>query len=240
MAGHSKWSNIKHRKAAQDAKRGKIFTKLIREIVISARLGGDDQSSNPRLRAAVQSALSQNMTRDTVDRAIKRGAGGEEGANVKEYRFEGYGPCGVAVMVDCMSDNNNRTVSEVRHAFTKHNGNLGTDGSVAYLFSKQGIILVEAAEDDIMEVALENGADDIYSLDDNLVEVVTDASAFSDCLDTIKESGFNVVSANIDQVASTKVDLDDDGAQKVANLIDRLEDLDDVQTVYTNAVFPSE
>ncbi|MCF6767200.1 YebC/PmpR family DNA-binding transcriptional regulator [Thiotrichales bacterium 19S11-10] len=236
MAGHSKWANIKHRKAAQDSKRGKLFTKLIRELTVAARLGGDDVTSNPRLRAAVQTALSQNMTRDTIDRAIKRGTGGDDDVQLEEIRYEGYGPGGVALMVDCMTDNRNRTVAEVRHAFTKAGGNLGTDGSVSYLFTKQGVISFrsDTNEDDIMEVALEAGAEDITS-DEYGLEVLTTVEAFSDVKDALDQAGFQAENAEITMVASTKAELDKDTAEKVLNMIDRLEDLDDVQNVYSNA-----
>ena len=182
MAGHSKWANIRHRKGAQDAKRGKIFSKLIREITVAAKMGGGDPDANPRLRAAIDKALGQNMTKDTIDRAVKRGSGDAEGENYEEIRYEGYGPAGVAVMVDCLSDNRNRTVAEVRHAFTKRGGNLGTDGSVAYLFTKQGIISYAAGadEDQIMETALEAGAEDVVSNDDGTVDVVTTPEEFVD------------------------------------------------------------
>ncbi|MCF6807211.1 YebC/PmpR family DNA-binding transcriptional regulator [Thiotrichales bacterium 19S9-12] len=236
MAGHSKWANIKHRKAAQDSKRGKLFTKLIRELTVAARLGGDDVTSNPRLRAAVQTALSQNMTRDTIDRAIKRGTGGDDDVQLEEIRYEGYGPGGVALMVDCMTDNRNRTVAEVRHAFTKAGGNLGTDGSVSYLFTKQGVISFrsDTNEDDIMEVALEAGAEDITS-DEYGLEVLTTVETFSDVKDALDQAGFQAENAEITMVASTKAELDKDTAEKVLNMIDRLEDLDDVQNVYSNA-----
>ncbi len=174
MAGHSKWANTKHRKAAQDAKRGKIFTKIIRELVTAARLGGGDPASNPRLRAAVDKALSNNMTRDTLNRAIARGVGGDEDANMETIIYEGYGPGGTAVMVECLSDNRNRTVAEVRHAFTKTGGNLGTDGSVSYLFSKKGVISFEKGDEDtIMEAALEAGAEDVVTYDDGAIDVYT-------------------------------------------------------------------
>jgi len=180
MAGHSKWANIQHRKGAQDAKRGKLFTKLIREITVSARIGGGDPASNPRLRAAVDKALGANMTRDTVERAIKRGAGELDAENYEEIVYEGYGPNGVAVLVECLTDNRNRTVSEVRHAFTKNGGNLGTSGSVAYLFSKIGLLTYPQGsnEDAIMEAALEAGADDVVTNDDGTIDVTTPFEAF--------------------------------------------------------------
>ncbi|WP_119328594.1 YebC/PmpR family DNA-binding transcriptional regulator [Cysteiniphilum halobium] len=240
MAGHSKWANIKHKKAKEDAKRGKVFTKLIREITVSARLGGGDKDSNPRLRAAVATALSNNMTKDTIERAIKKGAGGEEGGNLEEIRYEGYGPAGVAFIVDCMTDNRNRTVAEVRHAFTKAGGNLGTDGSVAYMFNKKGIISFDAGSDEdvVMEAALEAGAEDVVSFDDGAIDVITDPNTFSEVNDALEAKGLKPVSAEITMDADVKTNIDDaDIAQKIMNMIDRLEDLDDVQSVYSNAQF---
>ncbi|WP_440683114.1 YebC/PmpR family DNA-binding transcriptional regulator [Cysteiniphilum halobium] len=240
MAGHSKWANIKHKKAKEDAKRGKVFTKLIREITVSARLGGGDKDSNPRLRAAVATALSNNMTKDTIERAIKKGAGGEEGGNLEEIRYEGYGPAGVAFIVDCMTDNRNRTVAEVRHAFTKAGGNLGTDGSVAYMFNKKGIISFDAGSDEdvVMEAALEAGAEDVVSFNDGAIDVITDPNTFSEVNDALEAKGLKPVSAEITMDADVKTNIDDaDIAQKIMNMIDRLEDLDDVQSVYSNAQF---
>ncbi|WP_192484121.1 MULTISPECIES: YebC/PmpR family DNA-binding transcriptional regulator [Cysteiniphilum] len=240
MAGHSKWANIKHKKAKEDAKRGKVFTKLIREITVAARLGGGDKDSNPRLRAAVATALSNNMTKDTIERAIKKGAGGEEGGNLEEIRYEGYGPAGVAFIVDCMTDNRNRTVAEVRHAFTKAGGNLGTDGSVAYMFNKKGIISFETGldEDMVMEVALEAGAEDIVSFDDGAIDVITDPNTFSEVNDALEAKGLKAISAEITMDADVKTNIDDaEIAQKIMNMIDRLEDLDDVQSVYSNVEF---
>ena len=242
MAGHSKWANIKHKKAAQDAKRGKIFTKLIREIVVATRIGGADQDSNPRLRDAVHKALGANMKRDTVDSAIKRGAGAQDGEHYDEIRYEGYGPAGVAVMVDCLTDNRNRTVSEVRHAFTKSGGNLGTDGSVAYLFTKQGIISFEpdSDEEQIMDVALEAGAEDVVNNDDGSIDVWTKPEDFVTVSTAIEEKGLKPESAEVTMQAATDVTLELDDAQKVVRLVDMLEDLDDVQNVYTNADFSDE
>lgn len=239
MAGHSKWANIKHKKAAQDAKRGKIFTKLIREITVAARLHGGDLSSNPRLRIAIDKALAANMTKDTIDRAVKRGAGGDDADNLEELRYEGYGPAGVAVMVDCLTDNRNRTVSEVRHAFNKYGGNLGTDGSVSYLFTKCGqmIFAPGADEDKLMEVAIEAGADDVVTQDDGSIEIITSVESFDEVLSAIKENDLNPDNAEITMVPSTTVDLDADGSESMMKLIDVLEDLDDVQDVYTNAEF---
>jgi YebC/PmpR family DNA-binding regulatory protein len=237
MAGHSKWANIKHKKAAQDAKRGKIFTKLIREITVSARMGGGDPSANPRLRAAIQTALSNNMTRDTIDRAVKKGAGDDDGANVEEIRYEGYAPGGVAIIVDCMTDNRNRTVAEVRHVFTKSGGNLGTDGSVSYLFEKKGFICFDDSvdEDQVMEVAIESGADDVALNDDGSIDVITDVDHFSDVKDSLDAAKLASQSAEITMDAAVKVPLDEEGAQKLLAMVDRFEDLDDVQNVYTNA-----
>jgi YebC/PmpR family DNA-binding regulatory protein len=242
MAGHSKWANIKHRKAAQDAKRGKIFTKLIREIVVAAKMGGADQDSNPRLRDVVSKALSANMKRDTVDNAIKRGAGADDNENYDEIRYEGYGPAGVAVMVECLTDNRNRTVSEVRHAFTKSGGNLGTDGSVSYLFTKLGVIsYAEGADEDaIMEAALEAGADDVVTNDDGSIDVLTPWENLVDVKEAMIATGHEPVNAEVTQQASTSVDLELEDAEKVMRLIDMLEDLDDVQSVHTNADFSDE
>lgn len=241
MAGHSKWANIRFRKAAQDVKRGKIFTKLIREITIAARMSGPDLESNPRLRDAVTKALKANMKRDTVDNAIKRGAGGLDGENMMELRYEGYGPGGVAVLVDCLTDNKNRTVSEVRHAFTKCGGNLGTDGSVAYLFTKKGQILFEKEqdgkpihEDDVLEAALDAGAEDVIS-DDDGIEVVTTPETFEAVRKSLSEKGLVPEQTDLVMQPATQIALDKDNAEKVLKLIDMLEDLDDVQSVYTNA-----
>jgi YebC/PmpR family DNA-binding regulatory protein len=242
MAGHSKFANIKHRKAAQDAKRGKIFTKLIREIVVAAKMGGPELDSNPRLRDAVSKALSANMKRDTVENAIKRGAGAGDTENYNEVRYEGYGPAGVAVMVDCLTDNINRTVSEVRHAFTKSGGNLGTDGSVSYLFTKTGTLTYPAGSDEdvIMEAALEAGAEDIVSNDDGSVEVSTLPESFTSVKEAMFAAGLETDLAEITMNPSTTVELKLEEAEKVMRLIDMLEDLDDVQNVYTNADFSEE
>lgn len=244
MAGHSKWANIRFRKAAQDAKRGKIFTKLIREITIAARMSGPDMESNPRLRDAVTKALKANMKRDTVDNAIKRGAGGLDGDNMVELRYEGYGPNGVAVLVDCLTDNKNRTVSEVRHAFTKCGGNLGTDGSVAYLFNKKGQILFEKKdstidEDRIFEVALEAGAEDVVA-DENGIEVITTPETFESVRQCFEQQNLVVDQTELVMQPSIQVALDKDNVEKLMRLVEMLEDLDDVQNVYTNADIPSE
>lgn len=237
MAGHSKWANIKFRKGVQDAKRGKIFTKLIREITVSARMGGDE-STNPRLRDAVKKALNANMKRDTIDNAIKRGIGGLDGAAMVAMRYEGYGPGGVAVLVDCLSDNKNRTVSEVRHAFTKCGGNLGTDGSVAYLFTNQGEILMAAAEaeDKVMEVAIDAGADDV-SANEGQIEIITPVETYHAVLNALNEAGCLVEQSHLTMRAQTLVPIDDESAESLLKLIDMLEDLDDVQEVYSNAEF---
>jgi YebC/PmpR family DNA-binding regulatory protein len=242
MAGHSKWANIQHRKGAQDAKRGKLFTKLIREITVSARTGGGDAASNPRLRAAIDKALASNMTRDTVERAIKRGSGELEAENYEEVVYEGYGPNGVAVLVECLTDNRNRTVSEVRHAFTKYGGNLGTSGSVAYLFARLGLLTYPTGsdEDAIMEAALETGADDVVTNDDGSIDVATPFEAFMAVKEAMTEAGFVPEHADIIMQAATNVELDLESAQTVVKLVDMLEDLDDVQKVHTNAEFSDE
>ena len=237
MAGHSKWANIQHRKNAQDAKRGKLFTKLIREITVAARMGDPDPASNPRLRMAVDKALGGNMIRDTIDRAIKRGSGAQDGENYEEVRYEGYGPGGVAVMVDCVTDNRNRTVAEVRHAFTKAGGNLGTDGSVAYQFNKSGILSypVGSDEDQIMEAALEAGAEDVLSNDDGSVDVLTEPDQFVDVKEAMIAADLKPEHAEVTMRADITSPLELDDAEKMIRLLDRLEDLDDVQNVYSNA-----
>lgn len=242
MAGHSKWANIKHRKAAQDAKRGKMFTKLIRELVVAAKQGGPLPEDNPRLRAAVDKALGSNMTRDTIDRAIARGAGTNEADDVEELTYEGYAPGGVAVLVEVMTDNRNRTVAEVRHAFSKRGGNLGTDGSVAYLFSRKGQISFApgADEEQVMEAALEAGAEDIDSADDGSIEVSTAWEDFSAVKSALEEAGLTPEAGEVTMVASTLVPVDVSGAESVLGLIDALEELDDVQNVYANVDIPDE
>lgn len=238
MAGHSKWANIKFRKMGQDAKRGKLFTKMIREITVAARQGGEDPQANPRLRTAIDKALSANMTRDTIDRAIKRGAGNQEGDNVEEIRYEGYGPGGVAVLVDCMTDNRKRTVSEVRHLFTKLDGNLGTTGSVAYLFDQKGQFLFESDVDEekLMDVALEAGAEDIRSEEEGTFEVLTSFDNFFNVKKALEAAQLKADNAQTNWIPSTWVTIDDEElAQKLIKLTDALEDLDDVQAVYSNA-----
>jgi YebC/PmpR family DNA-binding regulatory protein len=242
MAGHSKFANIKHRKAAQDSKRGKIFTKLIREIIVATKDGGPEAENNPRLRAAVDKALSNNMTRDTINRAVKRGAGGDGEADLETVIYEGYGPAGTAVMVECMTDNRNRTVSGVRNAFSKSGGNLGTDGSVNYLFDKKGVISYAAGldEDVMMEAALESGAEDIETNDDGSIDVYTTPSDFGSVKDALDAAGFEAANAEVTLVPSTKADLDLETAPKLLRLIDALEDLDDVQEVYHNGEITDE
>lgn len=242
MAGHSKWANIQHRKNAQDAKRGKLFTKLIREITVAASLGGGDPDANPRLRAAIDKALGANMTRDTVDRAIKRGAGEQDMSQVEELRYEGYGPAGVAILIDCMTDNRNRTVTDVRTALRKRGGNLGTEGSVAYLFTKLGQLVYAPGsnEDKIMEAALEAGAHDIVTQEDGSIEVTTSPEHFGPVKDAISKAGFETVHAEVSMVAATQVTADKELAESILGIIEALEDLDDVQEVYTNIDIPED
>jgi len=242
MAGHSKWANIRFRKGAQDAKRGKLFTKLIREITVAAKMGGGDPGSNPRLRGAIDKALGQNMNKDKIEQAIKKGTGELEGVNYEDVRYEGYGPAGVAILVECATDNRNRTVSEVRHAFSKHGGNLGTDGSVAYLFNKTGVLYYPAGSDEdvIMEAALEAGAEDVVVDEDGSIEVLTSAEEFADVCDKMAAANQKPESAQIEQRASTTAPLSGDDAEKLLRLLDTLEDLDDVQEVFSNADFPDE
>ncbi|MCO5761201.1 MAG: YebC/PmpR family DNA-binding transcriptional regulator [Chromatiaceae bacterium] len=242
MAGHSKWANIQHRKNAQDAKRGKLFTRLIREITVAARMGGGDPGANPRLRLAMDKALTANMPRDTIDRAIKRGAGTLDGVEYEEIRYEGYGPGGVAVMVDTMTDNRNRTVAEVRHAFTKCGGNLGTSGSVAFQFAEQGVLSYPAGsdEDRIMEVAIEAGADDVVGNPDGSVDVLTDPTAFQTVKAAMAAAGLAPEEAEVTQRASSNITLGFEDAQKMVKLLDLLEDLDDTQNVYSNADIPDD
>ena len=241
MAGHSKWANIKFRKGVQDSKRGKIFTKLIREISVSARMGGAEEASNPRLRDAVTKALKANMKRDTIDNAIKRGVGGLDGANMITMRYEGYGPGGVAILVDCLSDNKNRTVSEVRHAFTKHGGNLGTDGSVAYLFKEQGEILLAPSvpQDKSMDIAIEAGADDVVT-EEGQVEVITTVENYHTVLSALQASHIEVEHSHLTMRAQLSVPMEKELAESLIKLIDALEDLDDVQEVHSNAEFPED
>lgn len=242
MAGHSKWANIQHRKGAQDAKRGKLFTKFIREITVAAKESGSDVDNNPRLRAAIDKALSGNMTRDVIERATKRGAGELEGMSYEEIRYEGYGPSGIAIMMDCLTDNRNRTVAAVRNVFTKRGGNMGTDGSVAYLFDKKGIISYAAGtdEDTVMEAALEAGAEDIVTNDDGTIDVFASSEEYAAVKDALDAAGLEAVSAEVTMHPETTVALDAKDAEKALGMIDAFEDLDDVQEVYTNADFSDE
>jgi len=242
MAGHSKWANIKHRKARQDAVRGKIFTKIIREIVSAAKQGDPDPDKNPRLRAVIEKALSANMTRDTINRAVDRGTGGGDNENMEEVSYEGYGVGGVAVLVETMTDNLNRTVSEVRHAFTKNDGNLGTSGSVAYLFTKRGEITFNdvSLEDEVMLVALDAGAVDIENNGENLL-VITEWESFGQVQDALNAAGLASNNAEVTMSPSTTAEIDNvDDAEKIIKMIDMLEDADDVQEVYTNVNFSAE
>ncbi len=237
MAGHSKWANIQHRKGAQDKKRGKLFTKLIREITIAAKMGGSDLEANPRLRLAVDKAKSQSMPKDNIERAVKRGAGETEGADYLEIRYEGYGPGGTAVMVACLTDNRNRTVADVRHAFAKFGGNLGADGSVGYLFNQVGQLLFPEGSDEnaVMEAAIEAGAEDVIVDDDGSIEVLTDPGEFETVRDAIREAGLNVEAAEVTLRASTSAALEVKEAGSMIKMLEMLEDLDDVQDVYSNA-----
>lgn len=241
MAGHSKWANIKHKKAKEDAKRGKVFTRLIRELTTASRQGGSDPNSNPRLRLAISKAQAENMTKDTMERAIKRGAGELEGVQMEEIRYEGYGAGGVAVIVDCLSDNKNRTVGEVRHAFSKFGGNLGTSGSVAFQFTERGVIFFESVndEDKLMEVALDAGADDLIS-DENGIEILTTPENYALVYEALQQAGFNPDESEVTMRADNLSPISLEDADKVVKLIDRLEELDDVQSVYTNADFPED
>ncbi|MDB2590356.1 YebC/PmpR family DNA-binding transcriptional regulator [Candidatus Thioglobus sp.] len=237
MAGHSKWHNIQHRKGAQDAKRGKVFTKLIKEIVIAAKAGGGVIENNPGLRMVIDKALASNMKRDTIENAVKRGSGDLEGENYDEVRYEGYGLAGTAIMVDTLTDNRNRTVADVRHAFTKHGGNLGTDGSVSYLFTKQGFISFATGddEDQIMEIALDTGAQDVITNDDGSIDVITSPEEFFIIKDALADAGLESAHSQVTMEPSLRVELNLQDAEKFMKLIERLEDLDDTQEVYHNA-----
>ena len=239
MAGHSKWANIKHKKAATDAKRGKIFTRLIREVTVAAKMGGADPSMNPRLRLAIDKATDQNMQKDTIERAAKRGAGDLEGVAYEEIRYEGYGISGAAVIVDCMTDNRTRTVADVRHAFSKHGGNLGTDGSVAFLFKHCGQLVFAPGTDEnnLTEAALDADAEDVIVNDDGSIEVITAPNAYAAAKDALVKAGFKPEFAELTMKPSTEVELEGEDAARMQKLIDALESLDDVQDVYTNAVF---
>jgi YebC/PmpR family DNA-binding regulatory protein len=237
MAGHSKWANIQHRKGRQDEKRGKIWTKLIKEITVAAKLGGGDLATNPRLRLAIDKAKDSNMPNDNVQRAIQRGTGSLEGVNYEEIRYEGYGINGAAVIVDCMTDNRTRTVAEVRHAFTKYGGNMGTEGSVAFLFQHCGQLLFApgANEDQLMECALDAGANDVVTHDDGAIEVLTSVADFSKVQDALRAAGFQAELATVTMRPETDISLEGDQAESMQKLLDVLENLDDVQEVFTNA-----
>ena len=238
MAGHSKWANIQHRKGRQDAKRGKIFTRLIKEITVAARMGGADVGTNPRLRMAVDKAKSESMPKDNIENAIKRGAGTLEGVNDEEIRYEGYGIGGAAVIVDCLTDNRNRAVADVRHAFTKFGGNLGTDGSVAFMFKHCGSLLFApgTSEDKVMEAALEAGAEDVINNDDGSIEVITTPADFSAVKEALEAAGLAPVLAEVTMKADNETVFTGDDAVKMQKLLDALDDLDDVQEVYTSAL----
>ncbi|MGE5097427.1 MAG: YebC/PmpR family DNA-binding transcriptional regulator [Betaproteobacteria bacterium] len=239
MAGHSKWANIQHRKGRQDAKRGKIFTRLIKEITVAARMGGGDPDMNPRLRLAVDKATDNNMPKDNIERAIKRGTGGLDGVNYEEIRYEGYGVNGAAVIVDCLTDNRTRTVAEVRHAFTKYGGNMGSEGSVAFLFKHVGQLVFAPGtnEDKLMEAALEAGADDVVTNDDGSIEVITGPYEFGKVRAALEKAGFKAEIAEVTMKPSNETELAGDEGDRMQKLIDALESLDDVQDVYTTAVF---
>ncbi|MBE44755.1 MAG: YebC/PmpR family DNA-binding transcriptional regulator [Thaumarchaeota archaeon] len=242
MSGHSKWANIKHRKGRQDAKRGKIFSRLIRELTVASKLGGEIPEDNPRLRTALEKALSSNMPKDTIERAVERGSGGTEGVNLEETTFEGYGPGGVAIIVESMTDNNNRTVAEVRHAFTKAGGNLGTDGSVSYLFIKKGLIRIRDNSnlDSVMEVAIEAGAEDIEENTDRSITVSTLPEDFEYVKDSLTKAELDIEESEISLVPKTSVSSDLETSTKIYKLLEALEDLDDTQHVHSNADFPEE
>ena len=242
MAGHSKWANIQHRKGAQDKKRGKLFTKLAKEIIVAARMGDPDPATNPRLRLAVDKAKAQSMPKDNIERAIKRGSGVLEGESYEEIRYEGYGNNGVAVMVDCMTDNRNRTVADVRHAFSKHGGNLGNDGSVAYLFDQKGYFLFApgVSEEELMEAALEAGVEEIETYDDGSAEVITAPDDYQAVKDALEAAGLQAEESDVTMRPQTTIDLNAEDYDKVQKLIDALEDLDDVQNVYANAELADE
>jgi len=242
VAGHSKWANIQHRKKAQDAKRGKLFTRLIKEIVAAARAGGSDLDANASLRTAVDKAKSQSVPKDAIERAVKRGAGELDGSDFEEIRYEGYGPAGVAFIVDCLSDNRNRTVAEVRHAFSKAGGNLGQTGSVAYMFTSLGVLIYspEHEEDDVMEAALDAGAEDVIVADDGSIEVLTAAEDYVAVKQAMIDAGLEPEDSDLTMRASTNTELELDDAQKVLRLVDLLETSDDVQDVFYNADIPEE
>lgn len=238
MAGHSKWANIQHRKGRQDAKRGQLFTRLIKEITVAAKLGDPDPATNPRLRLAVDKALGANMPKDNIQRAIDRGAGNLEGVDYIETRYEGYGIAGAAVMVDCMTDNKTRTVADVRHAFNKYGGNMGTDGCVAFQFKHCGYLIFApgTSEDALMEAALEAGADDVLTHEDGAIEVITPPYEFVNIKEALEKAGFKAEMGEVTMKANVETELSGEDAVKMQKLIDALESLDDVQEVYTSAV----
>ena len=242
MAGHSKWANIRFRKAAQDNRRGKLFSKLIREITVAAKSGTPDPDGNPSLRAAIDKALAANMSRDVINRAVQRGSGEAGGAGFQDVVYEGYGPGGVAFLIECSTDNRNRTVSEVRHALTKHGGNLGTEGSVSYMFNRVGLIQFTGDEDEetIFDVSITAGAEDIDVLDDGRVMVTTAVESFYEVLSALKDAGLEHDEAGIEQRPTVSMEIDDDMSERIVNLVSTIEDLDDVRDVYTNASFESE
>ena len=243
MSGHSKWSTIKHKKGAADAKRGKIFTRIIKEMTVAARMGGGDVDGNPRLRAAVAEAKASNMPKDNIDRAIKRGTGELEGVNYEELTYEGYGPGGVAVMVETLTDNTNRTTPEVRHAFEKGGGNMGTPGSVRFQFERKGYFAVEkneATEDRLMEVALEAGADDLQTEDAGIYEIYTTPEAFEQVRAALEKNKIATVEAKLGQIPANLVKLDEQKSKQMMRLLEMLDDQDDVQNVWTNFDFPEE
>jgi len=239
MAGHSKWANIQHRKGRQDAKRGKVFTKLIKEVTVAAKMGGGDPASNPRLRLAIDKARAESMPKDNIENAIKRGTGQLEGVNYEEARYEGYGIGGAAVIVDCLTDNKVRTVADVRHAFSKYGGNLGTDGCVAFQFDHCGQLMFAPGtdEDALMEAALEAGAEDVIANDDGSIEVITGPAEFSAVKDALDAAGFKAEFGEVTMKPQNETELSDDDAAKMQRLLDALDSLDDVQEVYTSAVF---
>jgi YebC/PmpR family DNA-binding regulatory protein len=242
MAGHSKWANIQHRKGRQDAKRGKVFTKLIKEVTVAAKMGGGDPAMNPRLRLAIEKAKAESMPKDNIDNAIKRGTGQLEGVNYEEIRYEGYGINGAAVIVDCLTDNRVRTVADVRHAFTKHGGNLGTDGSVAFMFKHCGQMLFAPGTDEaaLMDAAIEAGADDVVTNDDGSIEVFTPPNDFATVKEAIEKAGFKPEFGEVTMKALNETDFSGDDAVKMQKLLDALDALDDVQEVYTSAVIEEE
>lgn len=242
MAGHSKWANIQHRKGRQDKIRGKIFSRCAKEIMVAAKQGGGSPDDNPRLRLAIQKARSANMTKDKIDGAIKKATGAAESVNIEEVRYEGYGPGGVAIMVDCLTDNRNRTVAEVRHAFSKCNGNLGTDGSVSYLFNKRGILGLssDADEEQVMDIALEQGADDVITEENGAITILTVPDNFESVKEALQQAGFDIEASAITMMPSTRTALDASGSEKLLKFLDMLEDLEDVQEVYSNADIASE